>query len=476
MVNDNLTPETFYTYQIVFVPDMTKKFALKVKGGVGEIRAAINLVNGWQFTGLGPFYMKDSSTAQNTLSAGIAANLAARGVGDLVKDIASLGPGSVSKGTVVGQADVQGGQQAQSLIQSLQDLHLQPVRLFNYAEITIYEAFITPEGTMEWRPVHEKSYNRDVLGAITNPPAQAPAAGAGGKGSGNQNAGNQNAGGQTPSSQPSGNNLRVNAGLQIDMGPPAAGQPATSMPAAVTPAPAAAAPAAPTPATPPTPAVPSPAAPAPGATKPKTNNAAIPPPRQFETPALLAPGSPDGLPEALPAHGAVSGPLEGGTAKSDVALLRTQAGTAQPAQPVFNSPVIGATVPKTPVPLFPQQDPSNQPANPPRATTAQSPASGNILRSVEQRAAVDDPVSTAWLAKRMGLSALSAAGTLQSQVPGSGPITVNQYAAPVSNAAPAQSKDGHRWFHRRKRESNVTVRSTSASGIGAVPLSAPGQP
>ena len=92
LVNDNLTPETFYTYQIVFVPDMTQKYGLKVEGGAGELRAAMDLVNGWQFTGLGPFYMKDSSTSQNVLSAGIAANLAARGVGDVIKDIAITPP------------------------------------------------------------------------------------------------------------------------------------------------------------------------------------------------------------------------------------------------------------------------------------------------------------------------------------------------------------------------------------------------
>jgi hypothetical protein len=56
---DGVTPDTFYTYQIVFVPDMTQKYAFKVKGGAGELRAAMNLVNGWMFTGLGPFYLKD---------------------------------------------------------------------------------------------------------------------------------------------------------------------------------------------------------------------------------------------------------------------------------------------------------------------------------------------------------------------------------------------------------------------------------
>ena len=91
---DGLKPEAFFTYHIMFVPDLTQKYGLKIKGGAGEIRAAMNLVNGWQFTGLGPYYMKDSSTAQNTLAAGITANLAASGVSDVVKAFASLKPGA----------------------------------------------------------------------------------------------------------------------------------------------------------------------------------------------------------------------------------------------------------------------------------------------------------------------------------------------------------------------------------------------
>ena len=95
---DGLKPEAFFTYHIVFVPDMTQKYGLKIKGGAGEIRAAMNLVNGWQFTGLGPYYMKDSSTAQNTLAAGITANLAASGVADAVEGRrASLKPGGSGK-------------------------------------------------------------------------------------------------------------------------------------------------------------------------------------------------------------------------------------------------------------------------------------------------------------------------------------------------------------------------------------------
>src|SRR5215831_13923373 len=73
--SDGLAPDTFFTYQIVFVPDMSRQYGLKIHGGPGEIRAAMNLVNGWQFTGIGPFYMKDSATAQNILAQGISNRL-----------------------------------------------------------------------------------------------------------------------------------------------------------------------------------------------------------------------------------------------------------------------------------------------------------------------------------------------------------------------------------------------------------------
>ena len=92
--SDGLAPDTFFTYQIVFVPDLTQKYReLTVKeGGVGEIRAAMNLVNGWQFTGIGPYYMKDSSTAQNILSAGISTRLGGQAVADVDETGASICP------------------------------------------------------------------------------------------------------------------------------------------------------------------------------------------------------------------------------------------------------------------------------------------------------------------------------------------------------------------------------------------------
>ena len=174
VTNDHLTPETFYTYHIVFVPDMTHKYGLKIKGGVGEIRAAMNLVNGWQFTGLGPYYMKDSSTAQDTLASGITANLAASGVANVIKSIASLpktgvaAPAAAMAPPAAPTEELPAG--ATESLQFLSQLDLKPVTLYNYAEISVYEAYVSPEGTMEWRPLtglDRMAFNRDVLGAVT---------------------------------------------------------------------------------------------------------------------------------------------------------------------------------------------------------------------------------------------------------------------------------------------------------------------
>jgi hypothetical protein len=157
---DGLTPETFYTYQIMFIPDMTQKYGLKIKGGVGEIRAAMNLVNGWMFTGLGPYYMKDSSSAQNTLAAGIAANLAASGASDVLTSLAGLNTGRGGR-----QTELQ-ATQVQEVIERVENLgpRTPPMRLEGYAEIHVYEPHVTSEGQMEWREITNLNFFRDYLG------------------------------------------------------------------------------------------------------------------------------------------------------------------------------------------------------------------------------------------------------------------------------------------------------------------------
>jgi hypothetical protein len=88
-ISDGLIPETFYTYQFVALPDLTQKYGLKIKGGAGELRTTLNLVNGWMFTGPGPLYMRDSFTSQNILASGTAAEQ----VTDSLAKIASMAMG-----------------------------------------------------------------------------------------------------------------------------------------------------------------------------------------------------------------------------------------------------------------------------------------------------------------------------------------------------------------------------------------------
>ncbi|HKB05410.1 MAG TPA: hypothetical protein VKD90_24510, partial [Gemmataceae bacterium] len=160
--SDGLTPETFYTYQIIFVPDMSQKYGLKVRGGPGEIRAAMNLVNGWQFTGIGPFYMKDSATAQNILASGISARLGGQAAADLVNAAANLGKvlGTLQRGVV----DEKG---VTRVFEELADLKaaagLKVEQIANFAEIFVYEPHLTPDGRMEWCQIAQHQLNRQWM-------------------------------------------------------------------------------------------------------------------------------------------------------------------------------------------------------------------------------------------------------------------------------------------------------------------------
>lgn len=160
--SDGLSPNTFYTYQIIFVPDMSQKYGLKVKGGVGEIRAAMNLVNGWQFTGLGPYYMKDSSTAQNILSSGIATRLGGQAVADVLNSAANL-----AKAVPPGGTTQAGTRQVQEMARALAALPTgcEPMKIPAFAEIHVFEPSLLPDGRMEWSEIANLAFNRDYLGA-----------------------------------------------------------------------------------------------------------------------------------------------------------------------------------------------------------------------------------------------------------------------------------------------------------------------
>ena len=168
--SDGLSPSTFYTYQVVFVPDMTQKYGLKIKGGPGEIRAAMNLVNGWQFTGLGPFYLKDSSTAQNVLASGISARLGGQAAADVLNASANLAkaalPGAPGGGGTSGLLDAN-HPAVTKMGQTLAALPLNctPCKIENFAEIHVYEPHLTPDGRMEWCEIVNLKFDRDYLGA-----------------------------------------------------------------------------------------------------------------------------------------------------------------------------------------------------------------------------------------------------------------------------------------------------------------------
>jgi hypothetical protein len=145
----------FFTYQIVFVPDLTQKHYLRIKGGPGEVRATLNMVNGWMFTGLGPFYLKDSSTAQNILATGVLAKFAGSGAADIINSVADL-----SKTLQTGPAGGASGPALETMLrhnaQILEKLAQEkPVDNPSIvAEIHVYEPHLTPEGAMEWREIN----------------------------------------------------------------------------------------------------------------------------------------------------------------------------------------------------------------------------------------------------------------------------------------------------------------------------------
>jgi hypothetical protein len=187
---DSFAPETFYTYQIVFVPDLSQKYGLRIKGGVGEIRAAMNLVNGWQFTGLGPYYMKDSATAQNTLATGIGANLAASGVADVVNSVANAAEAFSGRGISGGSSTVT-TTDVKEVFQPLQGLPPSQ-RLEGFAEIHVFEPQLNQcDGTVSWVPVTDLSFYRDFFAtretsAHSKTESAPPAAGANDRSPGGQ--------------------------------------------------------------------------------------------------------------------------------------------------------------------------------------------------------------------------------------------------------------------------------------------------
>jgi hypothetical protein len=133
--SDGLIPETFYTYQFVALPDLTQKYGLKVKGGAGELRATLNLVNGWMFTGPGPLYMRDSFTSQNVAAAGTSAQQ----ITDSLARIASMAMGIPPLPTTAG-----GGGKGSNAPTAAETTKLPP-KIDDFAVIGIWEIGVSDD-------------------------------------------------------------------------------------------------------------------------------------------------------------------------------------------------------------------------------------------------------------------------------------------------------------------------------------------
>ncbi len=165
--SDGVQPDSFYTYQIVFVPDLTQKYGLRITGGAGEIRAAMNMVNGWMYTGMGPYYMKDSSSAQNAMATGAAAMYAGRGVSSVLDSVGNLAT-TISKAATgrensLSSAEVRELNEQINLLQTLSASTPKiPQSMLNYAEIYIYEP-VAQGGDTQWHLVAEHHFDRAYL-------------------------------------------------------------------------------------------------------------------------------------------------------------------------------------------------------------------------------------------------------------------------------------------------------------------------
>jgi hypothetical protein len=164
-IEDGLTPDSFFTYQIVFVPDLSQKYGLRIKGGPGEVRAAMNLVNGWMYTGMGPYYMKDSSTAQNIMALGVGAMFAGRGTADVLNQVGELakvaGTGQGERAPAVEPDELVN--RYTRLLRALQTESVVEKTMLNYAEIYIYEPDLQRDGSMGWRLIAEHHFDRQYL-------------------------------------------------------------------------------------------------------------------------------------------------------------------------------------------------------------------------------------------------------------------------------------------------------------------------
>jgi len=159
-IPDGLMPETFYTYQILYLPDLTQKYGLRVKGGVGEMRATLNMVNGWMFTGPGPVYFHDSSTAETASAYGTAASGVLESAASFVSSI--YGVPAIGGGTAAIARNVPRAED-----KSIQDF----AELWVYEPVLVNDAAAVGGKRIKWQLLEGGSnptfsMNRDIASTI----------------------------------------------------------------------------------------------------------------------------------------------------------------------------------------------------------------------------------------------------------------------------------------------------------------------
>jgi hypothetical protein len=153
----------------VFVPDLSQKYGLRIKGGVGELRAAMNLVNGWMYTGMGPYYVKDSSTAQNLMANGVNALFCGRAAADVTRAVGST-TREFARTTESNQENAP--RTTENLEYGLAEINRMASRQtwvsatqLNYAEIFVYEPVLETDGSTSWRQILHHNFDRQYLTA-----------------------------------------------------------------------------------------------------------------------------------------------------------------------------------------------------------------------------------------------------------------------------------------------------------------------
>jgi hypothetical protein len=81
-----------------------------------------------------------------------------------------------------------------------------------------------------------------------------------------------------------------------------------------------------------------------------------------------------------------------------------------------------------------------------------------------------DTMAAQYLQKRLGQQPAAAPGPAPASTSAAGPITINQYAAPVKTSTAKQEKDGgglFQWLHLHKNRPRYEVKSTDAAGVSS---------